>query len=153
MKGVKKEVLDNGITLYMLKIPEARTIGISAIVGIGSIYEDKNKRGISHLLEHILSLSNMGRSYGSFIRFVELSGGIANAYTSRFLSYYMCETIPESFEKVANALFQMLDRKRFEKNTFKREKNAVLSEMENIGKDSIDNLIPIAVFGESDYGD
>ncbi|MCS7123280.1 MAG: insulinase family protein, partial [Candidatus Aenigmarchaeota archaeon] len=41
----------------------------------------------------------------------------------------------------------------FEKNTFKREKNAVLSEMENIGGDSIENLIPIAVFGESDYGD
>ncbi|MEM5820713.1 MAG: pitrilysin family protein [Candidatus Aenigmatarchaeota archaeon] len=153
---IRKETLDNGIILYKIKKPEAKTIGISINVKIGSIYEDKDKRGISHFLEHMMFKSNKKYSAQQISMGLELNGGIANAFTSTFLTSYFAEVIPQGFENVIDILFSMFENEKFDQTEFEKEKKVVLSEIEryeNNPEELMDRLIPKAVFGSSDYGD
>jgi len=155
MKVVKEE-LDNGIPLYKIKIPDAKTIGISINVKIGSIYEDKDKRGISHFLEHMMFKSNKKYTSQQISMGLELNGGICNAFTSNILTSYFVEVIPQGFEKVVDILYSMFENDKFDEKEFELEKKVVLTEIEryeNNPEDLMDRLIPKSVFGESDYGE
>ncbi len=49
---MEKIVLNNGIEVYLDYIPKARTLGLYAEVGIGSIHAPSNKGALPHLVEH-----------------------------------------------------------------------------------------------------
>jgi len=155
MKVVREE-LNNGIPLYKIRIPDAKTIGISINVKIGSIYEDKDKRGISHFLEHMMFKSNKRYTSQQISMGLELNGGICNAFTSNILTSYFVEVIPQGFEKVVDILYSMFENDKFDEKEFELEKKVVLTEIEryeNNPEDLMDRLIPKSVFGESDYGE
>jgi len=153
---VLKEELDNGIPLYKIRIPDAKTIGISINVKIGSIYEDKDKRGISHFLEHMMFKSNKKYTSQQISMGLELNGGICNAFTSNILTSYFVEVIPQGFERIVDILFSMFENDKFDEKEFELEKKVVLSEIEryeNNPEDLMNRLVPKSVFGESDYGE
>lgn len=153
---LRKEILDNRIELYKLRIPNTSTIGICIGVKVGSIYEDENKRGISHFLEHMMFKTNKKYSYREICMGLELNGGISNAYTSTFLTFYCVETLPSSFSRVIDILFSMFENEKYDKKEFESEKKVVLSEIERSENDPthlMERLIPRSVFGKTDYGD
>ena len=154
--GFGKKVLDNGLTLYTLRIPDASTVGIAIGVKIGSVYEPKDKRGISHFLEHMMFKSNHKYDAEQINMGLELNGGIVNAFTSTYLTCYIVEVIPEGFPKVLDILYSMFENEKYKETEFNNEKKVVLSELEIYNNDPekrMSELIPKAVFGESDYGD
>ncbi|MEM5882238.1 MAG: pitrilysin family protein [Candidatus Aenigmatarchaeota archaeon] len=153
--NLKKEILDNGIILYKLRIPNTNTIAVSINVNIGSVYEEEDKRGISHLLEHMMFKSNKKYSAKEVSMGLELNGGISNAFTSNFLTSYFVEVIPKGFERILDILHSMFINENYKKDEFEREKKVVLSEIEryeNNPEDMLERLIPKSIFGNSDYG-
>lgn len=150
------EKLDNGITLYKIPNNNARTIGIGIGVEIGSIYENKDMRGISHLLEHMSFKTNYKYSSEQINYGLELNGGISNAFTSETLTGYLLEVLPEGFEKTLDILFTIYNNKKYRLDEFEKEKKVVLSEIERYENDPESYLeinIPKSIYGESDYGD
>lgn len=153
---MKAETLDNGINLYVIPIKDAKTIGIGIYVNIGSIYEEKEYRGISHLLEHMMFKTNKKYKAEEIDMGLELNGGISNAMTSTNYTMYFTECIREGFEKVVDILFSMFENDRFLENEFENEKKVVISELErerNNPEEVLYNLIQKSVFGNSDYGE
>lgn len=149
-------LLDNGITVYLDPVKEARTIGIGIMVNIGSIYEPEKKRGISHLLEHMLFKSNRKYTAEKIATGIEMSGGEINAETSTFFTMYAVECIPSGFEKVVDILFSMFENDSYKNDEFESEKSVVLTEIERYRNDPESMLWDLsakAVYGNSDYGD
>ncbi len=153
---MKTVTLDNGIILHLDKLGNVGTVGICVIVGIGSVHENEEERGISHLLEHMMFKSNEKYSYRQIANTLELNGGKSNAYTSTIATAYFFETLPRGFEKVLDVVTSMFLNARFREDEFENEKKVVLSEIERCLNDPESRLVEIssrALYGKSDYGD
>ncbi len=153
---MKPIILDNGITLHLDHVKEAKTMGLNILVEIGSIYEPKNKRGISHFLEHMLFKSNKKYTYKEIASGLEMNGGISNAITSTLATFYIFEFIPKSFGKITDIVFHMFANEKYKQEEFESEKKVVLTEIERYLNDPESRLWDLslqALYGKSDYGE
>ncbi|MGB9674919.1 MAG: M16 family metallopeptidase, partial [Nanopusillaceae archaeon] len=122
---------------------------------IGSIYEEKEKRGIAHFLEHMMFRSNEKYSAEQIDYGLELNGGKANAYTAPDITAFLVETLPEGFEKVLDILYHAIINKKYREDEFEEEKKVVLSEMlrnESDPEELLNINIARSLFGDSDLG-
>ncbi|MGC9133386.1 MAG: M16 family metallopeptidase [Nanopusillaceae archaeon] len=150
------EYLKNNIPLYKIYLKGTDSIGIGIVFNIGSIYEEKEKRGISHFLEHMMFKSNEKYSTEQIDYGLELNGGISNAYTSQDITVFLVETIPEGFEKILDILYYAIINKKYKEDEFEKEKKVILSEIlryENDPEDLLNINISKSLFGNSDLGD
>ena len=143
--------LDNGLRLIIYDRKDLSTVGVALGVGIGSIYEETGKRGISHLAEHIIY-----RGYPNIDLEIEGLGGFSDAYTERTLTMYVFEVIPSGLRDLLELIYRMFANKKVNREDLERERQVVLSEL-RMRNDDPDTLIydlgPRALFGDSDYGD
>ncbi len=143
------EVLENGLRIIVDKRP-LHSVGIALAVGVGSIYEDRRKRGISHIAEHVVF-----RAFPNVDLLIEGLGGMSDAYTERTLTMFLFEVIPENVGKLVRLIDAMFKRRASEED-FERERRVVLSELKMRLDDPgtfIYDLGFKALFGDSDYGD
>ncbi|BDR91935.1 M16 family metallopeptidase [Vulcanisaeta souniana] len=143
-------VLDNGLRLIMNRT-EAPTVGIAVGVGIGSIYEDKNMRGISHFAEHVVY-----RAHPNIDLEIEGLGGVSDAYTERTLTMYLFEIIPSELENLLRLIYRLLSNRKIDSEDLEKERQVILSEIKMRNDDPgtlIYDLGPKSLFGDSDYGD
>ncbi|MEO2154401.1 MAG: pitrilysin family protein [Nanoarchaeota archaeon] len=150
-----KLTLDNGIPLNLIKT-KAETIGFGFSVKIGSAFEEKEKRGISHFLEHMLFKSNKRYKAEEINKTIELSGGKVNAFTDRDITAFLFEVVPEGFEKALDIFYNMFINDKYKEDEFKTEKEVVKSEItiyESNPSYKIYDLAFKSLFGESDLGE
>jgi len=149
------EILDNGIKLY--KIPfRNENIAIGILVNIGSIFEDKEFRGISHLLEHMMFQSNKKYNKNQIHLLFEENGSIHNAVTYYNYTLYFAAVMKEGFENIVDLFYWMFENDKYDNNEFENEKNVVKTEIMMREDDPIVNLndnLSKSVYGDSDYGD
>jgi hypothetical protein len=82
-QGVRRLVLDNGITLLLKEDRSAPLVALQYWVGAGSIHEDEHLGGgLSHYLEHMVFKGTATRSPGQVSKEIADAGGEINAYTS-----------------------------------------------------------------------
>jgi len=152
---VDYEILDNGIKLY--KIPfRNENIAIGILVNVGSIYEDKEFRGISHLLEHMIFQSNKKYNKNLIHLLFEESGSIHNAVTYYNYTLYFAAVTKEGFENIVDLFYWMFENDKYDNKEFENEKNVVKTEIMMREDDPIVNLkdnLSKSVYGDSDYGD
>jgi predicted Zn-dependent peptidase len=152
---VDYEILDNGIKLY--KIPfRNENIAIGILVNVGSIFEDKEFRGISHLLEHMMFQSNKKYNKNLIHLLFEESGSIHNAITYYNYTLYFAAVTKEGFENIVDLFYWMFENDKYDNNEFENEKNVVKTEIMMREDDPIVNLndnLSKSVYGDSDYGD
>ncbi|GAB6943862.1 M16 family metallopeptidase [Vulcanisaeta sp. JCM 14467] len=147
--NIEYYVLDNGLRLLISRF-ESPTVGIAVGVGIGSIYEDRDLRGISHFAEHIIY-----RAYPNIDLEIEGLGGVSDAYTERTLTMYLFEVIPSELRNLLRLIYKMFSNRRVDNEDFERERRVILSEIKMRNDDPgtlIYDLGPRALFGDSDYG-
>ncbi len=108
--------LDNGIKVIMSR---NRRIPISIIFvcfKVGSKMEPKGKKGIAHLLEHLMFSEKIGEERNYFDKMITLNGGDSNAATSYDYTYYYIQIPSHKFEFAAS-----LDAERFNNINFNEE--------------------------------
>ena len=54
MQNVKKEVLDNGLTILTEQMPAVRSVSVGIWLKTGSRGETKELNGVTHFVEHLL---------------------------------------------------------------------------------------------------
>ena len=85
---VKEYSLDNGMNVLIVEDHKAPIATFQVWYRVGSRDEPAGKRGISHLLEHMMFKGTP--KYGSkmFSRIIKKNGGTDNAYTTRDYTAY-----------------------------------------------------------------
>lgn len=91
---IKEGELDNGLKVIFIPSKTAPAIYHSVWYKVGSIHEDPQYTGVSHLLEHMLFKGTEKFPEGAISRIVEEHGGMINAMTSyEFTAYF--EFVPK----------------------------------------------------------
>jgi predicted Zn-dependent peptidase len=149
MRSVER--LGNGVVLVLDRF-ESPTAAVVVAVGVGSLYEEKRQRGITHLLEHMLF-----RVPGFDVdEAVEALGGSNNAYTQRDLLAVVLEGVSESAPGLVELAYRLYANERYGEEDLQREKDVVLSELRQAREDPsarVGELALRALFGDSDWGD
>lgn len=100
-----KKVLKNGITLLVERKENTKLATLNILVKAGSIYEEKGKTGLAHLLEHMMFEGS--KQFPNFDETLQDVLGDNNAYTCQdYTNYY--ESLP--YEHIQTAIDLEIDR-------------------------------------------
>ena len=128
----------NNLKCVLVNFPCSQVVSAGFFVKIGSAYEEKSVRGISHFLEHMLfkkrtnKLDELGISY--------------NAATSREYTYYECHGSTDQLKDIINLLFMIMTQPAFEEKEIKSERNVIFEEMKGDQMSYKKQLYETAIF-------
>jgi len=128
---------------------EARFAAVAVVFGVGSLYEPRNLRGITHLVEHLLFRA------GDVDDVLEALGASSNAFTDRDYVLFIAESLPDSLPRIVELLGRVVTQRSFSQEDFEREREVVLSELfddEENPSTRIARLGVRALYGDSDWG-
>lgn len=128
MFNYKNIILPNGINLITIK----KETGIASVhmgLKIGSIYEEKSQKGISHFIEHMLFKGTYNRSNEKLNSDLEELGGEYNAYTDHNCTVYSATALCSEIEEIIKILSDMLQNSSFPLKEITKEKDVILSEI------------------------
>lgn len=144
---IEHTTLRNGLRVVTSRMPNARSVAVHVIVGVGSRYEDFNKNGgVSHFLEHLLFKgSTHWPSAQEIGEAVDGVGGYHNAYTTKDLTNFYIK-VPKRHVKLSlKILADMVQFPLLDETEVDRERTVVLEEM-NVWRDdpagAIYDLLP-----------
>ncbi len=126
----QKFTLKNGLRVLLLRQKAARTVTLLVLVEAGSKYENKEKNGISHFLEHMMFKGTKKRPTPLAIA-TELDriGGQSNAFTSHEYTGYWIKADAKHFELVLDIISDIYLNSIFDEKEIEKEKGVVIEEM------------------------
>jgi predicted Zn-dependent peptidase len=102
---------------------------IFVYVPAGSIYEDREKAGISHLLEHMLFKHTKKYHEKELLEEITVLGGSYNAITDRDATFYYIMTHMDNYKKAIEIMHEITRRPVFNAKELELEKKVVLEEL------------------------
>ena len=130
----KQTELSNGIKLITIK-KESQIAAVHAAVNIGSLFEEKNEKGIAHFIEHMLFKGTQGRTNEKLNSDLENLGGEYNAYTDFNCTVYSATILNEELENALKLLGDMLLNSTFPIDEIEKERGVILAEIRTINDD------------------
>ncbi len=121
--------LDNGLQIYVFEDHHLPLVNMAIWYKVGSIYEEKGKTGISHVLEHNMFLGTDTLEKDQVHHLIKIAGGVNNAATSYDFTKYHVDNLPSAKLELAMAI--EADRMRnllLDKDEFVREIDVVKQE-------------------------
>lgn len=113
---------------------------IYIFVKAGVIYEDDDKQGISHMLEHMMFKRSQHMNSKEILREATKIGGGFNASTDKDVTYYYFKTTTEWYATAIKIFCEILTMPNFTAKDLEAERHVVLEEM-NKGMDDDDRTI------------
>ena len=111
MSEFVKDVLANGLRVISVEMPHLHSAEMVCYVGVGSRYEDSEKAGISHFLEHVLFRGTEDFDSGLKLeKSFEAIGGAVNASVDGETTCFFSHFHPDHLSEAA-ALFASLLRR------------------------------------------
>jgi len=132
--NTKQTELSNGIKLITIK-KDSQIAAVHVGVNIGSIFEEKNEKGIAHFIEHMLFKGTEGRTNEKLNSDLENLGGEYNAYTDFNCTVYSATILNEELEDSVTLLGDMLLNSTFPIDEMEKERGVILSEIRTINDD------------------
>ena len=129
--------LENGIKLITIK-KATGLASINAGVKIGSLYERKVEKGISHFIEHMLFKGTKNMSNEELNSKLEAIGGEYNAYTEYKCTVYSVTALSEELENSIKILSDMLMNSIFPEDELEKERGVILAEVRS-SKDDVED--------------
>lgn len=120
--------LPSGVQIVAVK-RKTGLFSVNAAVKIGSIYENKKQKGISHFVEHMLFKGTENRSNETLNDELENIGGEYNAYTDFNCTVLNVSGLKDEFEKSLELISDMLINSNFPKSEMKKEREVILAEV------------------------
>ncbi len=117
--------------VLLMHDPEVDRSAAAVAVGVGSLYDPKDKLGLAHYLEHMLFLgTEKFPKVGSFKEFLNANSGASNAYTADDITNYFFQVSHDGFEGAIQRFSDFFRAPLFDKDYAEREVNAVSSEFD-----------------------
>ncbi|MDT8334873.1 MAG: pitrilysin family protein [Desulfurivibrionaceae bacterium] len=124
-----KTTLANGLTLLVKEIPSIKVATVQIWVKAGSVYEDADEAGITHLIEHMIFKGTPTRGAGGVAAAIEEVGGQINAYTSYEYTVYHATLSARHWGLALEVLTDAVLNSTFDAQELEREKKVVLEEI------------------------
>ena len=132
----EKVTLDNGLRLITAAMPHTRSVAINFFIGTGSRYENDEKAGISHFIEHVCFKGTEKHPTSTDISSViEGVGGMLNAGTDKELTVYWCKVAQPHFQSALDVLADILLNSKFDPAEIEKERQVIIEEI-NMSLDS-----------------
>lgn len=136
---VQKTTLDNGVRVVTERIDYVQSISLGIWVATGARYEEEDRRGISHFLEHMLFKGTEKRPTAKHIADeMDAVGGYLNAFTDKEYTCYYARALAEHLPLCVDVLSDMYLNSRFDPEETARERKVVLEEIKRRDDDPDD---------------
>lgn len=135
-----KTVLPNGIKLVTEFMPEAYSATVMVWVSAGPDIENKDNKGISHFIEHLLFKGTQTRNSKQIVEAVENRGGSLNAFTDKDFTCYYAKVLKEESAVTVDVLLDMIFNSKLDKDDLEIERKVILEEIK-MYEDTPDELV------------
>jgi predicted Zn-dependent peptidase len=135
-----KTTLPSGLRILTETMPSVRSATIGIWADVGSSVESSERRGISHLVEHMLFKGTPRRSARAIAETMDGVGGNLNAFTDKETTCYYAKVIDRHVPLAMDVLADMFLHSNFDLGDLGKEQNVVLEEIK-MYEDSPDELI------------
>ncbi|MFN6464722.1 MAG: pitrilysin family protein [Nostoc sp. DedVER02] len=153
-QGVKKTVLDNGLTVLTKEVHTAPVVSVQVWYKVGSRNEVKGENGISHQLEHLMFKGTTARPV-QFGRLFSALGSQFNAFTSYDETAYFGTVQRDRLEALLTLEADRMENSLVGPEQLKSEKRVVISELqgyENSPSYRLDRAVMRDAFPTRAYG-
>ncbi len=136
----KKTTLPGGLRVLTETMPAVRSASIGIWADVGSAVESRERRGISHLVEHMLFKGTARRTARQIAETMDGVGGNLNAFTDKETTCYYAKVIDRHVPLAMDVLADMFLHSAFDTQELAKEQKVVLEEIK-MYEDSPDELI------------
>jgi len=140
MNNIKKEVLDNGLTILTERMPHVRSISLGIWLKIGSRSETQELNGVAHFIEHLLFKGTSHRTAEEIARQVDSIGGHLDAFTAKETICYSTKVLDEHLPIAFDILADLLINPKFDPGDMEKERSVILEEIKMV-EDTPDDLV------------
>src|SRR6266850_304625 len=140
MNNIKKEVLDNGLTILTEKMPHVRSISLGIWLKIGSRSETQELNGVAHFIEHLLFKGTSHRTAEEIARQVDSIGGHLDAFTAKETICYSTKVLDEHLPIAFDILSDLVLNPKFDPGDMEKERSVILEEIKMV-EDTPDDLV------------
>ena len=121
--------LENGLDVLLISDPEVHRSAVALSVGVGHLFDPKEKMGLAHYLEHMLFLGTKKfPEAGTYKKYLTENSGGSNAYTGGAITNYFFQVSHDGFQGALDRFSDFFKAPLFDKTFAEREVNAVNSE-------------------------
>ncbi len=136
----RKTTLPNGLRVLTEAMPGVRSATVGIWADVGSSVESHERRGISHLVEHMLFKGTSRRSARQIAETMDGVGGNLNAFTDKEMTCYYAKIIDRHVPLALDVLADMFLHSTFDAQELSKEQKVILEEIK-MYEDSPDELI------------
>ena len=140
MNTIKKEVLDNGLTILTEQMPHVRSISMGIWLKIGSRSETSELNGVAHFIEHLLFKGTSHRTAEQIARQVDSIGGHLDAFTAKETICYSTKVLDEHLPVAFDILSDLVLNPKFDPGDMEKERSVILEEIKMV-EDTPDDLV------------
>jgi len=126
---MKKKVLDNGLTVLVDYQPGLHTAAISVAARYGSNYDEDEKLGAAHLLEHMLNRGTSKRTGDQILDEIYNVGGDIYGSTKPDMTYYMVSVPAKKLDVGLDVVSDIFFNSKLSVSGIKHEKDVVQNEI------------------------
>jgi predicted Zn-dependent peptidase len=137
---IRESLLPSGVRFVTETMPHVRSATLGIFAEVGSAAEPRERRGISHLLEHMLFKGTQRRSARRIAEEMDAVGGNLNAATDKELTVFYAQVTDRQLPVAADVLCDMFLHSRLDTDELRKERDVVLEEIK-MYDDSPDDVI------------
>jgi len=127
--SVNKTILPNGIRVVSERVPYVKSVSVGIWVEVGARDESKDRRGLSHFVEHMLFKGTQTRTARDIATQMDSLGGHLNAFTDKEFTCYYARVLAEHLPKALDIICDMVLNSAYDEAELAREKNVILEEI------------------------
>ncbi len=136
----QKTTLRSGLRVLTEAMPGVRSATVGIWADVGSSVESHERRGISHLVEHMLFKGTSRRTARQIAETMDGVGGNLNAFTDKETTCYYAKVIDRHIPLALDVLADMFLHSTFDAQELSKEQKVILEEIK-MYEDSPDELI------------
>jgi predicted Zn-dependent peptidase len=126
---IRTSTLPNGLLVLTESMSHVRSATIGLWCDVGSSFEPAERRGISHLLEHMVFKGTPRRTARQIAEEMDAVGGELNAMTDKEMTCFYAHVVDRHLPRAVDVLADMLQYARFDAGDLAREQQVVLEEI------------------------
>jgi predicted Zn-dependent peptidase len=153
--ALRRSTLPNGLTVLSETMPGVRSVAFGAWVRSASIHEQRERMGVSHMLEHMVFKGTRDRSSRDIALSLEVLGGSLDAYTAREHTSFQARVLDEHLPQAADVIADLMFRPVLRAKDLTLERKVVLEEIgmvDDTPDDLVFELHNEALWGAHPYG-
>lgn len=151
-----KTVLDNGLRVVTIPMPDNPSVTVLVMVETGSKYETKEINGISHFLEHMVFKGTPRRPNATDIsRELDGLGAQYNAFTSQECTGYYAKVNSSRFDEVLDIISDLYMNPVFKTEDMDKEKGVIIEEIrmyQDLPQRDVQDVFASLLFGDQPAG-